>query len=146
MPDDGARGKDVPPSCRFYVQIEGLTQAVFTEIGGLQLETDVTEYQEGGWNGFVHRLPGRTRVGTLTLKRGITSSNEFFKWYEQILYGKIEPKNVSVLMFDVAGNELLRWNFIKAFPIKWTGPQFTADGSAAAVESIELAHEGLGPR
>ncbi len=133
------------PNCRFYVEIDGLTQAVFTQMSGLKVETDVMEYEEGGNNGFVHRLPGRTKVGTITLKRGLTGNNEFFKWCHDILQGKINPKNMSVVMYTPEGEELLRWNFAKAYPVRWTGPEFSADGKTAAVESLELAHDGLVP-
>lgn len=132
-------------NCRFYVEIGGLAQAVFTEMSGLQVETAVTEYEEGGNNGFVHRLPGRTKVSNLTLKRGVTNSNEFFNWYMEILQGKIDTKNISVVMYDTRGTQLARWNFAKAYPVKWVGPQFAADGKSAAVETLELAHDGLVP-
>jgi len=132
-------------SFRFYIEIDGLAQAVFTEMSGLQVETEVMEYEEGGSNGFVHRLPGRTKIGTITLKRGVTKSNEFFKWCQDIVYGKIRARNMSVVMYDGAGVEMTRWDFANAYPIKWTGPQFDADGKTAAVESLELAHDGLVP-
>jgi phage tail-like protein len=130
-------------NCRFYVKIDELTQAVFTEVSGLQVETMVQDYEEGGNNGFVHRMPGRTKVSNLTLKRGITKSNEFFKWYAQIATGTINRRNLSVIMYDTAGNELVRWNFIKAYPVKWVGPQFSADGKTMAIETLELAHDGI---
>jgi phage tail-like protein len=129
--------------CRFYVAIDGITQAVFTEVSGLQLETESEDYAEGGNNEFVHRLPGRTRVNNLTLKRGITGSNELFKWYVQVVSGKIDQRNLSIVQYDNQGNELLRWNFMKAYPVKWVGPQFQADGAMATVETIELAHDGI---
>jgi phage tail-like protein len=104
---------------------------------------DVYEHEEGGNNGFVHQLPGRSKVGRITLKRGMTPSNELFKWCLAVAGGNIERRNVSVIMYDTAGTEFLRWDFVKAYPIKWSGPQFAADGSAAAIETIEIAHEGL---
>ncbi|HEX5442142.1 MAG TPA: phage tail protein [Ktedonobacterales bacterium] len=134
---------DSYPNCRFYVEIGGMAQAVFTEVSGLQLEMEVTDYQEGGNNDFVHRLPGRTKSSNLILKRGMTNSNEFFQWYAELAQGKITPKNVSVVMYDVTGNVLARWNLIKAYPVKWIGPQFNAHDAAAAVETLELAHERL---
>ena len=137
--------EDAYANCRFYIEIDGHSKAVFTEMSGLQLETDVTEYQEGGNNTFVHRLPGRTKVGTIVLKRGITSANDFFKWYQEILQGKINPKNMSVVVYDAEGTELMRWNFANVYPIKWSGPQFAAAGQTAAIESLELAHDGLVP-
>jgi phage tail-like protein len=130
---------------RFYVEIDGFAQAVFNEMSGLQVETDVLEYEEGGSNGFVHRLPGRTKIGTLTLKRGVTRSNEFFRWCNEIMRGTVSARNISVVMYDGAGVEMTRWSFANAYPIKWTGPQFAADGKTAAVEALELAHDGLVP-
>ena len=73
----------------------------------------------------------------------MTNSNEFFTWYAELAQGKITPKNISVVMYDVEGNELARWNLIKAYPVKWIGPQFNAHDAAAAVETLELAHERL---
>lgn len=137
---------DVFPAYRFYVQIDQVTHAVFTEVTGLQIETEVTEYAEGGNNSYVHRLPGRTKVSNITLKRGMTSSNELFKWYLDVAYGKVLPRrNVSVIMYDTAGQKVMQWNFIKAYPVKWVGPQLNAGGTNTAVESFELTHEGIQP-
>jgi phage tail-like protein len=132
------------PSGRFYVLIESMPKAVFTELTGLQIETEVMEYAEGGNNRFVHRLPGRTKVSNITLKRGITSSNELFMWYLDIAHGKqFTPRNLSVVMYDTAGREVVRWHFIRAYPVKWIGPQLTAGGAQAAIETLELAHDGI---
>ena len=137
---------DVFPAYRFYVQIDNVTHAVFTELTGLQIETEVMEYAEGGNNAFVHRLPGRTKVGNITLKRGMTASNELFKWYIDIAYGKTVPvprRHVSVIMYDTAGKEVMRWSFNNAYPVKWVGPQLNAGGTNTAVETLELTHDGL---
>ena len=131
------------PACRFYVEVEGITQAVFTEVSGLAVEVVTEDVEEGGNNGYVHRLPGRCKVGNLTLKRGMTKSNEFLKWNLEMAQGKITPRNVSLIMYNVDGTELMRWNFLKAYPVKWSGPQFKADDTGTAVESLELAHEGF---
>ncbi|GAB4114123.1 MAG: phage tail protein [Roseiflexaceae bacterium] len=130
-------------NCRFYVEIDQKKTAVFTEVGGIQIETTLQDYEEGGNNGFVRRFPTRTKVGNLTLKRGMVASNELFKWYEQTIQGKAVRRNVSVIMYDSTGTEICRWDFENAFPVKWVGPQFTADGKNLAVETIELAHDGI---
>jgi phage tail-like protein len=133
-------------ACRFYVQVGekgAALQAVFTEVSGLQVEMQVTEYEEGGTNDFVHRLPGRLKVGNVTLKRGMTVSNAFLKWCMKTNIGSLQRKNVTVVMYDVAGKPVVRWHFNKAYPVKWTGPQFTADSTAMAIESVEFTHEGL---
>jgi len=134
---------DVHPARRFYVEIAGIPQAVFTEVSGLQVEMQVHEYQEGGNNGFVHRLPGPVKVGNITLKRGLTTSNEFFKWCMQVATNSVSRRHVSVLMYDTMGEPVARWDFLNAYPVKWTGPQFTATSQATAIETLELAHSGF---
>lgn len=131
------------PNCRFYVEIDHKTVAVFTEVAGLQLELEVLEYQEGGENAFVHRLPGRMKVGNLTLKRGLIRSSEFYDWFLALARGEIDRRNVSVYLYDPKGETVATWEFAKAYPVKWIGPQLTADGKVAAIETLELAHQGL---
>ena len=139
MPDNW----EAYPNCRFYVSIDDKMQGVFTEVSGLQIEMDVMEYQEGGRNDSVHRLPGFTKVSNITLKRGMTTSNDFFKWCAATASGTITRRHVTIVMYDTAGNELIRWNFPHAYPVKWIGPQFRASDAAAAIETLELAHEGM---
>jgi phage tail-like protein len=134
---------DVHTARRFYVEIEGHPQAVFTEVSGLQVEMQVMEYQEGGNNGFIHRLPGPTKIGNLVLKRGLTTSNDFFKWCMEVITRNVSRRHVSVLLYDTQGQEVVRWNFHNAYPVKWVGPQFTATSQATAIETLELAHDGL---
>jgi phage tail-like protein len=88
-------------------------------------------------------LPGFTKVSNITLKRGMTKSNDFLKWCVAIASGKFTPRNVSVVMCDVAGNKLMTWNYKNAYPVKWIGPQFRAADATAAIETLELAHEGM---
>jgi len=134
---------DVHPARRFYVQIEGYAQAVFTEVSGLQVEMQVFEYQEGGNNGFVHRLPGPVKVSNITLKRGLTTSNDFYTWCMKVASDQVERKHLSILLFDTKGQEVVRWNFQNAYPVKWIGPQFNSTSTATAIETLELAHDGL---
>lgn len=132
------------PSNRFYLEIDGTVRALFVEVSGLQVETDVLEYAEGGNNGFVHRLPGRTRIGNLTLKRGMVVDSEMFTWYMDIAAGrKINRRNVSLIVYDIDAKELQRWNFFAAYPVRWVGPQLSATSTTNAVETIELAHAGM---
>ncbi len=130
-------------SGRFYVFIDDKEQAIFMEVSGLEVQMDVLEYAEGGNNQFVHQLPGRAKIGHLTLKRGMTFSNAFLLWQMQVASGDIQRRNVSVAVFDLAGTELIRWNFDNAYPVKWSGPAFNSTGDAVAIETLELAHEGM---
>lgn len=131
---------DPSPVSRFYVSINGVNQAVFTEIAGLQLEVDVMPYEEGGFNTTIHRLPGRIKSANLTLKKGLSRSNDFLRWLLRVASGSIERKDVSVVLYDVTGQPLLRWDFIQAFPFKWSCNAFRADSTELAIETLELAY------
>jgi phage tail-like protein len=60
-----------------------------------------------------------------------------------VITRQVTKQHVSVLMFDSKGREMVRWNFHNAYPVKWVGPQFTADGRTAAIETLELTHDGI---
>ena len=129
---------------RFIVEIGGKAVAAFTECTLPTLEFDTVEQKEGGLNTYVHILPGQRKSGRLVLKRGLTSSQELFAWYMDLLGGNLAKakKTVAVIMYDLRGNEMSRWDFTDALPVKWSGPQLKADQAAVAIETLELmVHE-----
>lgn len=128
---------------RFRVEIDGIAVAHFSDVSGLQAETETEPYEEGGLNDFVHQLPKRTKFQHITLKRGITDVDELWRWHQEVVSGKFKRKNGSIILLDEAGEDRWRWNFANAFPVKWTGPDLKADGSAVAFETVELAHNGI---
>jgi phage tail-like protein len=140
-----ATGKRVDPylNCNFLVEIDGITQAWFRECSGLDSSTDPVEYREGGENSSVRKLPGRTKYSDIVLKRGITESDELWKWRKSVVDGKAERKNGSIVLLNDAGEEKLRWNFVSAWPSKWEGPSFNATANEVAVEGLTIAHEGV---
>ena len=124
----------------FVVELAGKRMAAFTECTLPTLEIETEEIKEGGQNNYVHLLPGPRKSARITLKRGFTTEKELMKWYQDILQGKItsSTKNVSIILFDSKGNQLGRWDFTKAYPVKWTGPTLQADKGAIAIEQLEL--------
>jgi phage tail-like protein len=138
-----AERKDPYLSYRFLVEIEGLVVGGFSEVSGLQAETQVEEYREGGVNDFIHRLPKETRYPNLVLKRGITDSEVLWKWHQDVVNGKVIRKSGYIILLDSEGNEKWRWSFIDAYPAKWVGPDLKADSSTVAFETIELVHNGI---
>jgi phage tail-like protein len=139
----GAR-HDPYPNFNFAVEISGLIVAAFNEVSGLQAEIEVQEYREGGVNGYMHKRAGPARYpSNLVLKKGITDSTELWSWYCQILQGQVQRKSLAIVLMDSAGNEQRRWTFQNAYPVKWSGPDMKAQNSEVAIESMELAHEGL---
>jgi phage tail-like protein len=127
----------------FHFYIDGVGQAVFTEVSGLSVEVMVQDYEEGGRNDHVHRLPGRVKVSDITLRNGITTSNDLWEWYKKILQGQFERRNISIVVVDQEGTERARWNFIDALPVKWTGPELKSGQSGGSIQSLQLAHKGL---
>lgn len=127
----------------FLVEIDGIVQAGFQECSGLDSSTDVVDYREGSDPNHVRKLPGLTKVTAITLKRGITDSDELWQWRRAVIEGRADRRNGSIILLDDTGVEKLRWNFHQAWPSKWTGPTLNATSSAIAVESLELTHEEL---
>jgi phage tail-like protein len=81
------------------------------------------------------------KFSAITLKRGITDSDELWKWRQTVMNGKTERKNGSIILLNEAGAEKLRWNFMNGWPSKWTGPAFNATSTGVAVETLEITHE-----
>ena len=130
----------------FRIRVDGLEVGGFQEVSGLQSEIEVYEYQEGGLNTYVHRLPGPARYpSNLILKRGLTDQQELWVWYQSIIFrrGPILRRNGSIILLNDAGEEARGWNFFQAYPVRWLGPQFNAQNQTVAFESLELVHNGL---
>jgi phage tail-like protein len=126
----------------FRVEIENTSVASFAECTGLSSQVDVIEYREGG-DPTIRKLPGIRRFGDITLKRGITTSNELQGWHANVLNGVPDRRNGSVILLDDAGQEVVRWNFFNAFPRKWEGPDLRGEGHEVAIETLTLSCEGL---
>jgi phage tail-like protein len=127
----------------FNVEIEGLIVGGFTEVSGLESSVEVEEYREGGVNGFVHKLPGRTSHSNLVLQHGLTSLSTLWNWYHNTTLGAIQRKNGTIVLLDPQQIPVMWWNFRNAVPVRWTGPTFSAVSDEVGAESLELAHEGL---
>lgn len=127
----------------FKVEIDGITRAAFHEVNGFDSTVDVIEHREGGENTTLRKLPGMTKYSNIVLKWGMTDDMMLYRWHRQIVRGDIERKNGSIVLLDRRGDEVARWNFVRAWPTKYDGPDFTAEGNDVAIETIELAHEGV---
>ena len=135
--------KDPFPAQFFTVEIGSVIKATFSECSGLQGELDVLSYEEGGQNGYVHRLPGRIKWSNVTLKRGMTDCPDLRDWYDDALHNKIVRHDVWVSIYSPSGKCLRCWKVRDAYPIKWVGPQLKAGASEVAIETFELAHNGI---
>jgi phage tail-like protein len=144
MPPVGKR-QDPFPNYSFRVLIDDLPAAEFSECSGMEMTVKFDEVREGGENGFVHKLPGRVEYGNLVLKRGYARGGELFNWCLQPRDTQLQRRKVTVQLVEQASKStIVQWIFDDAYPVKWSGPSLKASENAVAIESLELAHRGLG--
>ena len=142
MPESAKR-HDPFVAFRFVVRLDDIEVGGFSECSGLQIETETHDYNEGGFNMWVHKFPGRNKQTNITLKHGI-AGRMLCDWYERQRQGNIELKGGTITVFDPTGSaKTMEWDFKEAFVCKWIGPDLNASQSNVAVETIELCHMGL---
>jgi phage tail-like protein len=128
----------------FEVEIDGIIRAHFQECSGFDSSIEVIEHGEGGRNNTVKKLPGQTKFSNITLKWGLTDDKELYLWHLKWARGESnERKNLSIIVYDRNREEQVRWNVVQAWPAKWDGPDLNAEGNDVAIETLEIAHEGL---
>ncbi|MFL5927444.1 MAG: phage tail protein [Gaiellaceae bacterium] len=136
---------------RFVVTIDGKDIGDFTALDGLSAEYNVMQYAEGGENGYEHRLPGQLKYSTIKLSRALDTKSArngggLATWFTTL--GGMDSRSsatrtAAITAFDAAGQEIASWNLLDAYPFRWTGPSFSADGNSVAKETLELAHHGF---
>ena len=127
----------------FLVELDGVAAAGFTEVGGLAVESDVIEYRNGNEDATVRKLPGLRKYSNITLKRGYTANLELWKWRKTTEDGQTARRNGAIILLDEARQPVLRWIFREGWIAKYEGPALNSTTNEAAIESIEIAHEGL---
>ncbi|MFN2283138.1 MAG: phage tail protein [Anaerolineae bacterium] len=127
----------------FLIEIDGVARAGFTECGGLSTEQDIIKYREGSETATVRKLPGLRTYANITLKRGFTQDKELWQWRKTTIDGVTERRSGSIVLLDESRQEVLRWNFVAGWVSKWEGPALNSTTNEAAIESLEICHEGL---
>ncbi|MBW4616357.1 MAG: phage tail protein [Desmonostoc vinosum HA7617-LM4] len=130
---------------RFYVEIANSIAASFTECTGLSIQVKKNVFYEGGVNDQQRIYLGHAEFSDVTLKRGITDHAGFWNWINSAFdEKKATPRyNVNILIFNQAGETMMSWTLIGAFPVAWKTPTLQADGNAVAIEELTLAYEGV---
>src|SRR4051812_8930626 len=110
MPSTGDRN-DPFPAFRFEIRLDDLTVGGFSECSGLQLETEVQDYMEGGLNTYILKFPSRTKQTNITLKRGIVDRT-MWNWYYDLTQGDVQRRNGSIVVQDPSGDHtVMEWQF-----------------------------------
>ena len=134
------------PLPKFHFQVEwGGTKLGFAEVSGLDVETEVIEYRDGIMPEYAKiKMPGMQKYGNLTLKRGLfKSDNEFYDWWNTVKLNTIERRDIVISLLNEEHEPVMTWKVKNAWPVKIQSTDLKADGSDVAIETLELAHEGL---
>ena len=131
-------------TCHFQVEWGG-TRTGFTEVSGLTIEREVVEYREGNSPEYkTIKMPGLEKSHTIVLKRGIIAGDhDFYNWMNTINLNTVERRDVTISLLNESHEPVMTWKVKNAWPIKFEGPTLKSDGSEVAIETLELAHEGI---
>jgi phage tail-like protein len=132
------------PKFHFSVDWAG-TNIGFTEVSGLDVETEVIEYRHGASPEYSKiKMPGMQKFSNITLKRGsFKSDNEYYKWWNTVKLNTIERRDITIMLLNEEHDPVIIWKVKNAWPTKIQSTDLKADGNEVAIESMELVHEGL---
>jgi len=138
---------DVIASFRFTVEIDGQRIGAFTECDLPSFEIETEQVKDGGNNNYIHNIPGRGKPSNLTLKHGLVLNDKLLAWAYGSMMNALPAtemyRSVGVVVCNVNGKPIYRFDLERAFPIKWSGPSLRAGENAVAIETLELAHHGV---
>jgi phage tail-like protein len=140
---------DPYPSYNFELIVTGISndgkavKGSFMEVGGLGVEMPPIEYRNGSEDITVRKIPGLKKFTNLTLKWGITGDLIFWNWVVEGMNGLVQRCPGAIVLNDENRKEVMRWTFTRGWPCKWTGPGLNAKNNEIAIETLEIAHEGL---
>ena len=134
------------PISKFHFQVEwGTATVAFTEVSGLDITTEVIEYRTGESPEYSKvKMPGQRKFSNITLKRGtFKGNNDFYTWFNTVSLNQIERRDLTISLLNESHEPVVVWKVKNAWPTKITPTDLKADGNEVALESLELAHEGL---
>jgi phage tail-like protein len=128
----------------FKLIIQGVAEGHFTECTGIGVKVQVIKYREGGNNQVIHSIPGPVEYADITLRYGLTASRELWEWLMTAVNGKVQRKNVSIVLLDSDGiTEVMRWDLLNSWISEWHGTILNAMHREVAIESLTLVYETL---
>ena len=144
MVNGGSNELNYVKANRFYVEIGNDIKACFTECLGIGVQIEKENYFEGGVSNQQRIFLKQTKFNDVTLKRGITNDTSFWEWINQVLQGQPKKRlNVSILLFNQAGETMQTWTLIGAVPVAWKSGTLQASSNTVAIEELTLAYEGI---
>jgi phage tail-like protein len=127
----------------YVVKIDDENLGAFSSCDGLGCEFVMEQREEGGNNGFVWQLPSRIKYSNVKLSRPVTKDSSRITTWIAGMAGGIQRKTATIEARTLEGKVIARWSLLDVVPVRWTGPQLSADSPKVATESLELAHHGF---
>lgn len=144
---------DIDPFISFHFGVDISAQGIsdlgyFTEVSGLELKVPAIKslVTNAAGQRIYRQIPGDSlEFGDIVLKRSITDATGLWDWRQMVEEGQIDAARCdgSVIMFNMAGEEVARWNFFKGWPSKISGPTLNAESDDVSIEELTIVHEGL---
>jgi phage tail-like protein len=136
------------PWGNYYFSLEINSQEIgpVVEVTGLKSSSQAFEIEEGGMNSRVHKRPGQSKWENIVVRYATTSSKYLVEWRNMFLSDRFDERlrrSGSVALIDNDGETRRRYHFVNAWPVAWEGPSLSSAGSELAIETLELAHDGL---
>jgi phage tail-like protein len=134
------------PLVKFHFTVDWAgTNIGFTEVSGLDVETELIEYRQGASPEYSKiKMPGMQKYSNITLKRGsFKNDNEYYQWWNTVKLNTIERRDITIKLLNEEHEPVIVWKVKNAFPIKVQSTDLKGDGNETAIESMEVAHEGL---
>jgi phage tail-like protein len=144
--------RDPLPVFCFWVQLNvggGTIDTFFKSVSGLKFETEVIPVREGGTNATTFQLPGATKWSNIVLKQGFTKDSGLLKWRQEWIEaaksgGKMNRiETGKIIQLDTSKAAQAEWTFFNGWPCKWELSELDASKSEIAIETLEIAHDGL---
>lgn len=147
---EGRHAENPYRQLNYLVEVDGIDVGGFQRASGLAARMETVEYQEGGSNGYVHQLPGQFSHSNLILERGLTNQTVLWDWLQDVRAPSTTNESIrrNVRLKLQAGykeKKMWGWEFRRAYPVQWDGPDLSSDtsGGVVAVQSVEFAHDGF---
>ena len=118
-------------------------EAFFKSAGGLKYEIETIPVKEGGQNHTTYHLVGGSKWSNIVLRRGFTKDSAIFTWRRSWLGAVGARANGKIELLDTALETQCSWTFHNGIPVKWEVSEFDASKSELAIETLEIAHEGI---
>lgn len=135
------------PLTRFQFRVEwGGAKFSFTEVTGLVMEREKIEYRHSDSKDFNKlSMPGLVKNSNITMKRGKFEGDfDFNTWWNEVANDRANTRrDLTIQLLNEKHTPVAAWSAARCFAVKVTAPDLKSDANEAAIESIEVAHEGL---